>query len=491
MGSFDRFSGLNFTPIDSYKVKGRKVPGAFADLPNMVDRSWINQVLPELLWIALLRNGYDADETHLFTAAYRNVGAVFINLDIKHPTLSEIAELPAEKLRVVIHTLTSSEHLRISLRPLLLFQDYLPGYDIWKNAINLEPDFVEDAAVLADTVARMMDHQSQESTDCRWFRVFVFVGAGGVKAFKEQLDTILNYPNVLEMRSARPSIRSLELVCDMNSAGTDGASQWCGDFWSIVFESTQCLIPVPDETEVFESAVYDDFLDYHRKKLEGLRRLHEGHLPNIKLNVLIGSSLYALKMLEELKDSPSSSGIIGRSAVRTLAEIAINLTYLTDKDESNLWENFYFHGQGEAKKVFLKAMRGRKKPAFLELSDMWLVANETRYMDFLDINLGDWDDDSVRARAIEIGMKDFYDTYYDWTSNYVHASWAAVRREVYTPCQNPLHKYHLLPSTLASNDYSSVLEEALYLTKFVLSNAYEAYDDLEEHKLLPSGGTTE
>ncbi len=189
-------------------------------------------------------------------------------------------------------------------------------------------------------------------------------------------------------------------------------------------------------------------------------------------------------------DSPATSGILGRASARTLTEVVINITYLTKMNDDELWNNFYFHGQGEAKKIFLKYMRGRSKPAFIELTDIWLIANEGRYMDFLDINLGDWDDANLRKRATEVKLKNFYDTYYDWPSNYTHGTWAAIRREVYTPCQNPLHKYHLLPASEAPNDYGSVMSEALYLTKLILSNVYEFYPDFEEHKLLPAEATT-
>jgi len=132
-------------------------------------------------------------------------------------------------------------------------------------------------------------------------------------------------------------------------------------------------------------------------------------------------------------------------------------------------------------------MRAESKPAFVELSDIWLIANESRYMDFLNINLGDWDDANLRNRAIEADMKDHYDHYYDWTSNYTHATWAAIRREIYTPCQNPLHKYHLLPAREVPNNYGSVMVEAMRLTKLVLAMVYEQYSDLEQHKLLASG----
>jgi len=61
---------------------------------------------------------------------------------------------------------------------------------------------------------------------------------------------------------------------------------------------------------------------------------------------------------------------------------------------------------------------------------------------------------------------------------------------VYTPCQNPLHKFHLLPASNEPNDYGSVMSDALYLTKFILANVYKVYSDFEFHKLLQAGPVT-
>jgi hypothetical protein len=488
MSSFDRFKNLNFTPLDSHKRQRKVLKGAFADLPNMRNRSWLNQVLPELIWVALIRNQLDL---YAFTDAFRSVAYNFARHGITDVTLTGISRLPGDKKAVAIFALTSSIFLRRTLRPMLLFGEYLPDFRLWSDAIAMPVDYTEDAAILAETVVKTIDHQSQESTDCRWFRVVPLLLGNKIYLPSEMREDILSYPYVPDMRKTRPSIRSLEMACDNIHGDNTSPSQWCDDFWTTSFEATECLAPRPSQVEDrFSPSDYEEFIALQRKKLEYIRRVNEKHLPNIKLDVLTGAGLFALKILEELKDSPATSGILGRVAARTLTEVVINITYLTEKNDDEAWNNFYFHGQGEAKKIFLKYMRQNEKPAFIELSDIWLIANEARYMEFLDINLGDWDDANLRNRAIEADLKNFYDTYYDWPSNYTHGTWAAIRREVYTPCQNPLHKFHLLPASDVPNDYGSVMSEALYLTKFILANVYEVYSDLEFHKLLQPGPTS-
>lgn len=485
MSSFDRFKSLNFTPLDDYQRKGNVLRGAFADLPNTQNRSWINQALPELIWVALLRNQLDIGE---FIDALRPVAMRLSQLDITDVTLTGITQAQDDCKEAAIAFVTSSPFLRETLRPLLMFGEHLPDAHIWKNHINMEPDYAEDAALLAETVARVLDHQSQEATDCRWFRLVALILGDRIRMPGDTLEEILSYPNVADMRKTRPTIRALEISCDGLTGGDNAPTQWCDDFWTICFSSTECLIPPPPAgSDPYSLDDYSEFISFQGQKLDAIRSLKETHLPNIKLDVLTGAGLFALKILQELINSPASSGILGRSAVRTLVELAINITFLEEKDDDATWSNFYFHGQGEAKKIFLKYMRTQDRPAFVEVADLWLIANEAKYMDFLNINLGDWDDANLRNRAIDADLKPFYDHYYDWPSNYVHATWAAIRREVYTPCQNPLHKYHILPASLGSNDYGSVLIEALQLTKLILSNVYETYPDFESHKQIGPG----
>src|SRR5258706_9189610 len=241
MSSFDRFKSLNFTPLDSYKRRGKVLRGAFADLP-LKNRSWLNQALPEMIWVALIRNQLDINS---FTDSFKVVSYNFARQGVTDATLTGISRLPADTKAIVIHALTSSAFLRQSLRPLLLFGKHLPEFSLWQAAIGMQVDYQEDAAILADTVSKTLDHQSQESTDCRWFRVVPLILGNKMYLPSEMVEEILSYPNVPDMRKARPSIRATEIACDSILGENTSPSQWCHDFWAINFASTDCLIPVP------------------------------------------------------------------------------------------------------------------------------------------------------------------------------------------------------------------------------------------------------
>jgi hypothetical protein len=227
MNSFDRFKDLNFTPLDSYKRQGKILKGAFSDFPNMKNRSWLNQVLPEMIWVALVRNQLDI---YAFTDAFKVVASDFVRHEITDPTLTGISKLPADKKALAIHLITSSTFMRTALRPLLLFGKYLPDYELWKVAIGMKVDYQDDAAILAETVVKAMDHQSQESTDCRWFRLVPLILGNVIHLPADMREDILAYPNVPDIRHTRPSIRALEISCDNIQGDGSARSKWCEDF---------------------------------------------------------------------------------------------------------------------------------------------------------------------------------------------------------------------------------------------------------------------
>ena len=123
MSSFDRFKSLNFTPLDGYKQTGKVLKGAFADLPNMRNRSWLNQVLPEIIWVALIRNGLNVKT---FTDIFKPIARIlFLNLHINDKNgLSVIWRESFDSLVKAIE-MSYGALERLSFEHLLKYLDYL------------------------------------------------------------------------------------------------------------------------------------------------------------------------------------------------------------------------------------------------------------------------------------------------------------------------------------------------------------------------------
>lgn len=134
--------------------------------------------------------------------------------------------------------------------------------------------------------------------------------------------------------------------------------------------------------------------------------------------------MYCLDVLKEMSETSTQNGILGRLGLRTITECYINLSYLQIKNDDNLWLGYRSYGSGQAKLTFLKIDELDVQPQFVSLETL---ANENQWQEFSEINLGHWDNTNLRVMSEKAGVKDIYNSYYDWTSGFAHGQWSALR----------------------------------------------------------------
>ena len=146
-------------------------------------------------------------------------------------TLTNIAAWPLGWRSELLGILTTGAEPKRALRPLLLFKD-LPAKSDWTEAIAVKPIPEKDWLALARAVASILDHQSQEATDCRWARL-VFQMISGRMHFpqrtKADAEEMLFYPDRGDQRFVRPRIRAAEIGLD---AVYPEPRLWPEKFWS-------------------------------------------------------------------------------------------------------------------------------------------------------------------------------------------------------------------------------------------------------------------
>lgn len=128
--------------------------------------------------------------------------------DITHTGLSNF---DPEILNGILEIITRNEERKNILRPLLLLNE-LPVKDYWAKFLG-ETTSPDDWKVLMPAVAKTLDHQSQESTDCRWLRILCMMAAGVYKLpTEEMVKELVYYPEYGDQRHVRPSIRATEMA---------------------------------------------------------------------------------------------------------------------------------------------------------------------------------------------------------------------------------------------------------------------------------------
>lgn len=151
--------------------------------------------------------------------------------------------------------------------------------------------------------------------------------------------------------------------------------------------------------------------------------------------VIISKFWYSIKLFKELSMSLLAvNGILSAVTTRIIFD--------------NYWQSLYLITNNkieEYRKFVLDRMRlhilKRDDGTDANIGEL-LRATENGIFDPIPVN-GDYFTESAREYAIQLNIKDDYDKYYEFNSEFIHSSLTAVYSGVMTPCSNPEHDGHL------------------------------------------------
>lgn len=490
-----RFSTHNISMIDQHQRIGSKLIPPLAQIPKMTTSSWVDHHMPEMLWAVLLTGAMGRRH---YLNCFRKIAVVcrewFLQKD--RPPDDEVEDDPATGLNFAViadHTKlaeVSDEEFRkflaiplshplgyAALRPLLLI-DSLPGYERWRRELAVEPA-EDDWNNLARSVAGVLDHQSEASTDIRWFKVILPIISGRMlfpESAAESLEELRLFPDKGDMRRVRPFIRSTEMTMRRNPP-----SAWVDALWAQTMRMTRCIDPSEGQGYMFiDTAIDPDSLYAARDEVAAhFRRSISPERVDPRLDSAFGLALYALSVAEEIGMHRIHTRIVGVVSLRALAEVCITLRYLASVDKPAMWQSFRVYGSGQAKLAFLKIQQTQGDlPAFVDEAAVHAIANEDIWQEFLNIDVGHWANSNLRQLATECGAKDIYDRYYDWSSGFMHGNWAAVRDTNFATCHNALHRLHRIPR-MAHRSLPSVEPDCVELVNEVIGVLEKLYPTSE------------
>jgi hypothetical protein len=390
------------------------------------------------------------------------------------PDHTRLSELTSEQLRDFLQIILKHPDGASALAPLTLL-DGMPNAAIWRTQLTLVN--TEGAwETLRKAVIPMLDHQSEISTDIRWLKMITCMRAGKLQfpsSMKTRVHELVMYPAEGDLRSVRPSIRAGEMMLRRHPVSSLGTV-----FWSECFEKTECLDPTSMEAYAGSKVKELDIRSILDVRLGIVRTFHEkskGTAVDAVLEGASGLALYALALLHEIKFSKTDGLVLGRFAIRSLAETYITIKYLVSKNNADIWKTWRVYGNGQTKLAFLQMERHSKDvPAFMDIENMESLANEDQWIEFQNIDIGHWNKTSLRDMATEAGIKDIYEKYYQWTSTYMHSHWCATRDVNFITCHNPLHRLHRIPR-LVHRSAPSALYDAVKLTNLVIDTFAELF----------------
>lgn len=476
------------TPLKKYRRVGKKLTPPLATFENMQTQSWINERLPEMLWVVLIRNHHsDSNSYAIFRNALRWLGEQ--RAVIGGATHTDIAGY-ADDLRTSFIQRIVMVAGTDALRPLLLLPG-LPAANDWKKALSVESVPEKDWTHLADAVSRVMFHQSQEATDCRWVKLMGTILSGKVRFMKGQEDMVESfnrYPDHGDQKSVRPQIRAMEMMDGL----TEPKYQWAKKFWDYCYENTACIPEINEKSQaeiIRKQAEISRHKKHYHSVTPGVRDALISHFFNTsktsavdsRHEAVFGLTLYALDIFIENILLLTSATTNGRVSARIILEAYLILAYLVHKEKAgeNLWDTYRDYGIGQVSLIERKYQERGYVSAMVDLKKMGIIANEDKWSEFVPINLGHWDVSNLRKISVAIGEKELYDKYYDYTSGYVHANWGAVREAAFQRCFNSLHRLHRVPGyglpilPNVNNDSREIVNKMLVL----VDNTYPKFRD--------------
>ncbi|WP_353571526.1 hypothetical protein [Candidatus Albibeggiatoa sp. nov. BB20] len=341
----------NRTPLNKHKLEGKTLSPPLSSLINdekTVLSSWAYERLPDMLWAAIIRVTNDQDSAIeefkrilMFIGSHKNKDKLY---DI---TLTGIAKLD-EKLRdELINYIVQNQSTASALSVLLLF-DSLPAHDTWKKYLS---SYIPDINILMAAVGASYHHQSQETTDCKWFRLMapIICEQSHFPKNKQELrQKLIDYPCEGSEEDIRPMIRAMEGGLSMNPFIDEKETDWSKSFWTEGWLHTPCL-SLTDDTKVNIDPVQVQITRSQvTKVIENLQihweNTHTTTAIDAKHDAVFGISFYVLRVLDELLGIGIGSGILGRLGLRTILETYINFHYLLSKDDAELWKKWRVYG---------------------------------------------------------------------------------------------------------------------------------------------------
>ncbi|MCB9009181.1 MAG: hypothetical protein H6656_17790 [Ardenticatenaceae bacterium] len=257
------------------------------------------------------------------------------NVDsLSHPQLSKIFALPLDEQKSIYRIILNEiEPSVLSPLTILYHTSQHPEFNLHFNLPEIR--FETRLERLNEAVKIYYPHQSNEATDLRFLALSLHL-FGGKFTIASHLTTtpeaLSKYPYTSHdderMRLYRPTIRSTEGVV----SNLENDPQFSQEFWNRIGMITRCnlmrIVHKENETD------YQPFIKQVQTILEYvLSSYKQESLSSDKLDVIIGSFAYALKVFTEVNDKSLGNSVLGRHAARTIIEILIILKILIEKGE--------------------------------------------------------------------------------------------------------------------------------------------------------------
>ncbi len=433
---------------------------------------WRNDCLPDFIWIALIFDYYNREGAFLkLSLILKEIEDSSFQFDSLQ--LSYIFSLDKPNQIEFYNILLKYIDVEV-LSPLTIIFN---KNQLFKQYFVIENYRVEDKlSILENIVEYYGTNKSDEATDVQYIILtFYFLIQNKIhltQKTSEIADYLFKYPKTPhendEMNKYRATVRSI--FGNIQDSIYEHNQEFIRLFWRELLVIGGCELIYGEYMNRFtldENFIEDIKIEFQKLIIENT----ETELEDSRFNVIIGSSVYALKVLNELVECNLRNKVMGRLCLRIIIEVYITLKFIHKKEqeEPNIWEEYQEYGIGKYKMILIKAREANEfENSHLNTELIDALVNEQIDEMFLNVEVRYFKKD-IRKRAGDVDEKELYNLYYDYESNYAHGLWGAVRESAMLTCVNPLHLGHNVPDVQLNHGLADVLPDAIMVFKKLLS----------------------
>ena len=288
------------------------------------------------------------------------------------------------------------------------------------------------------------------------------------------IEAVKEYPKSVNNSSIRNMYGTIIRSAFQAIHASEKSGSFSSCFWNAVGELTDCkpLVVIWDEVCSM------DYFKVATETIEFFSVSNEDKKLEIKYSVIMGMTCYIFRLYEEIVKHHLYNEIAGRILFRTMMESYINLKFLMHQEPEcpDIYDRYIAYGYGKYKLVSSKLREGKynvNSGSHINQKYIELLVNENISESFINISFGFFGKNSIKEKFEIVSEQELYEIYYEYTTNYSHGFWGAVRESSMLVCDNPAHIYHDIPDYDRQQKLTSVIKDC----EWIMNKTFQQISD--------------
>jgi hypothetical protein len=477
--------------LKGYKQIGKRFIPPMMTLGVFNEVSWINEILPELIWFGFLNEKFGVRKgIDLGCKISKEAAEIF---DKKEPNnfsfLSSYKFLSEAQKNDVIESLAKNNILESLRYGLNTFYDLFPNFPL-KFLFSESPRKVTeyDISDFKEFIAPYFDRRNKPAMLIQANAEYILAICGRV-FYSEQvgapdLELIVKRFGSDEEKKASSHVRAY-VNFYYGSQKELLTNQWSKYFWDRCFQMEPLILelPVLNEEELNELGDFEQSLIKYMHLLdcgyiERFNKIPKDLSKSENFEIICALLTRQVSIGKRLARNPDILDYhVGTILLRALIDNHITIAWIL-KDYEDRIRKYILYGLGQ-EKLYLEHLENVKDEdddnkdvsKIIDANENWI--NGQRYSFLTEINVGSWSGLSTREMAEQADCSDLYKFAYTPFSASTHSMWNHVGKYNVTYSDNPLHKYCLIPHDYEMEPRVDILlNSAKYIHK-----SFSAFDE--------------